>query len=239
LLAWLLVQRCGWKRGGLGLVLGGSVALILAAIAFGLDPNAVNTYLNDPQLAGDYDNVYFGAFNFNYLMLGATRTAPPTWLTLVGFGVVGAVGLLVLYFSRGRKQPLAQIGLGGVLLVVGCYTWLIKMKERYLVFGFSFFGQAALQERRLFKPFLIFSWMQMLPLVTTLYSNYNRWRKLSLADYPYWWSMLLNEDWVRRVFSVCTLLLFGYLLFFYLKQALTPKAEIMLESEKISTPLNS
>ncbi|MEI6046597.1 MAG: glycosyltransferase family 87 protein [Chloroflexota bacterium] len=216
LLVWLLITRCGWRRASVGLGLGGGLAFVLAAIAFGLDFSAVGRYLTHPELAGENNNLYPTALNLNYLVLGSEPIAPPLWLSLVGFGVVGGVLLLVLYLSDGSSKDrfLIRNGLGAALLVVTCFGWLIKMKERYLVFGFPFLAIAALQNRRLFKPFLALSWLQLLQLVISLDDN-TPWQELILAHYPYLWSSLLSQNWLRELLSIATLGLFCYLMVLY------------------------
>jgi Gpi18-like mannosyltransferase len=217
LLAWMLVQHCGWKRGSLGLLLGGGVALVLSGIAFGLDLNSVIHYFSNPQFAGEYSNEIPTAFNLNYLLLGTKKVEPPLWLSLSGFVVVGAVLLGLLYSCAGRNQTASRYGQAIALQVVSCFTWLIKMKERYLIYGLPFLGLAAVQQRRLFKPFLLLSWFQLVQLVMVLF-QYGRSRTQTLAENFQWWSWVLSQPDMRRLLSFCDLLLFFYLGFVYLKE---------------------
>lgn len=218
LLVWWLVQRCGWKRALIGLVAGGALALGLSAITFGLDSASIQRYLSDPQLVGENNNDIPLAFNLNYLILGSERQAIPAWLSLFGFGLVGLVLLGVIYSSRGRNRSLYEYGLAAAVQGLSCFSWLIKMKDRYLIYGMPFFGLAALQDRRLLKPFLLLSWLQLIQLVISLYGG-TRGRLRDMPDNFYLWSFLLDQEWLRRGLSACTLLLFVYLAWVYLRGA--------------------
>jgi Gpi18-like mannosyltransferase len=226
LLAWILVQRCGWRKGGGGLALGGILALSMATIAFGFDTKSVANYFNQPEFAGNYSYKYVTALNLNRLVVGSGQvTTVPSWLSLLGFVVVGLVMLGVLFTRTGRQNSLKRDGLAGTLLVVTCFSWLIKMKERYLIYSFPFLGIAALEDRRLFKPHLALSWLQLIQLLTTLF-DYSPLKKVNLTFYPFLWTRVLSQDWSDYVLSTCTMLLFFYLGYVYLKQVRrTPKPD--------------
>jgi hypothetical protein len=217
-LAWLLVQRCGWKRGGIGLGLGGVLALVLTGGAFGMDFQAVVRYFTQPEFAGDFDNGRPSAFNLNYLFLGEREVTPPGWLSLGGFVVVALMFLGLLYFTRGRDRPLKQYSLAVGVAAQGCFTWLIKMKERYLIYGLPFLGLAAMLDRRLVKIFLGLSWLQLLQLIISLYRQ-GRAQRRHLEENFMLWGQLLNADWLRTVLSVCTVAVFVYLAFFIGREA--------------------
>jgi hypothetical protein len=242
LLAWLLLQRTGWKRGGLGLTLGAGAALTMAGIAFGLDFKAIGRYLGQAQFAGEYKNENPAAYNLNYLLLGSTEGAPPTWLSLLGFAVVAIVLLTVLYFSaRHKNHPnqIEQFGLGASLLVVTCFSFLIKMKERYLIYGLPFLGLGALSNRRLIKPFLALSWLQMIHMVIGLF-QFGRSRTHTLPDNFFWWSSLLSQDLTKRLISVGTLGLFLWLATLYLSEVLPKQPKLTTPTEtpaqEVATP---
>ncbi len=228
LLVWWLVQRCGWRKGLAGLVLGVGLAVGLAGIAFGFDLRAFNHWLNSPELAGTYDNQFPSAFNLNFLVLGLSKGAPPLWLSLLGFGIVGLGLAAVIWFSRGRQKPFAQYELGATLLVVTCFSWLIKMKERYLLYSLPFFSLAVARERRLVKPFLALSLLQTLHLVIELL-NASRWKKATLADYPFWWGTFFSQELVQKGLSVLTLALWAYLVWRYIQLIRTPPAQEVTE----------
>ncbi len=226
LLGWALIRRCGWKRASFGIGLGGALALLLSAITFGFDPNAVVHYFGQDQFLGSgYLNNPI-AFNLNYLVLGTAEVAFPAWMVWLGLGMVSLVMLGVLLTSSRPDHPLKHYGLAANLLVVTCFSWLIKMRERYLIFGMPFLGLAAMQERRYIKPFLLLSWMQLIQLVIALYQR-QRWQTRTLPDNFYWWTTFLNQEWVRRGLSALMLVLFCYFGLLYLQQLkLTrPKAE--------------
>lgn len=223
LLAWMLVQRCGGKRGGLGVISGGVVALVLVGIAFGLDPASLSQYLNNPEFGGTYINKYPTAFNFNYLVIGSEPISPPGWLSVLGFVVMGAIMLGVILGSSGKDRSLKVYGLGSSLLILTSFSWLIKMKERYLLFSLPFLGMTALSSRRFVRPFLVLSWLQLLHLVAALY-DYSRWKQYTLDDYPFVWSILISNEWLKRGLSVATLALFGYLAFAFWQESFSKKA---------------
>ena len=230
-LAWMLVQRCGWKRGGVGLGLGGVLALALTGGAFGMDFQAVVRYFTQPEFAGDFDNGRPSAFNLNYLFLGEKEVTPPVWLSLGGFGVVALMFLGLLYFTMGRDRPLKQYALAVGIAAQGCFTWLIKMKERYLIFGLPFLGLAAMLDRRLVKIFLGLSWLQLLQLIISLYRQ-GRAQRRHLEENFMLWGQLLNAEWLRLALSVCTVAIFAYLAFFFVREALK-KSKIENQKSKI------
>lgn len=234
LLAWMLVQRCGWKRGSLGVVLGGVVALVLAAIAFGLDPASLAQYLNNPEFAGAYINKYPTAFNFNYLVIGSDPISPPEWLSILGFGVLVGIIIWVIIGSAGKNRALKVYGLGSSLLILSSFSWLIKMKERYLLFSLPFLGMTALTSRQFIKPFLFLSWLQLIHLVAALY-DYSRWKQYTLDDYPFVWSMVISNEWFKRGLSVATLALFGYLALAYYQESRPEKASPTLKPAEVES----
>ncbi len=206
-LAWMLVQRCGWQKSIWGFLLGGVVSLGLSVIAFGANFNSVLGWLRQPQFMGEYQNLNPAAFNLNYLVLGVERQPIPAWLSLVGFAVVGTTVLAVLYLTRGRDRAAGDYGFGGALLIVSGFTMLIKIKERYLTYALPLMGLAALQNRRLVKLYLALSWMHLIQLTEFLY-RFGGKRLRSLPDNFFWWSTLLNQEWLRNVLSALTILLF-------------------------------
>jgi hypothetical protein len=108
------------------------------------------------------------------------------------------------------------------------------MKERYLIFGLTFLGLAALRQRRFILPFLALSWLQLLHLIAAMYWQ-KPWKESSLLDYPYWWSQRLNEVWVRQVLSVGTLALFFYLFALYLIPLRPNQSKIKAEKQELVT----
>jgi Gpi18-like mannosyltransferase len=216
LLGWMLVRRSGLPKALAGLGLSGAIVLVLGGIAFGGNLNNVFAYFNSPEFGGTYLNSNPSAFNFNYLLLGTARLTPPLWLSLSGFGITGLVLLGVMYYSYSHPRSLSEYGAGAALVAITCFSYLIKMKERYLIFGFPFLGIAILQNNRLYKPFLVLSWLQLIQLVAILF-EYTPRKKITLADQPYLWSVLLEQDWTRRALALCVLLLGAYLVIYYLK----------------------
>lgn len=232
-LAWLLVQRCGWKRGGLGLGLGGVLALALTGGAFGMDFQAVVRYFTQPEFAGDFDNGRPSAFNVNYLVLGEKTITPPVWLSLGGFAVLALMFGALLYFTRGRDKPRKQYALAVGLAAQGCFTWLIKMKERYLIYSLPFLGLAAMLDRRLVKVFLGLSWLQLLQLIISLYRQ-GRAQRRDLSENFMLWGQLLSADWLRLVLSIGNVAVFAYLAFFFVREALK-KSKIEDQRSKIES----
>lgn len=223
-IAWLLIERCGWRKAiGAGVV-GSGVALALAALPFGFDLGAVWRYFNGKEFAGDYANLYPNAFNLNYLVLGTNPVEPPVWLSVLGFGVVGLTLLLICYYQfrhNNRSDAFRQWNLSAGLLAFTCFTWLIKMKERYLIFALPFVALAALHDRRLVKPFLALSWLHLYQLTVSLFMH-GRKRSRTLPENFYWWSTFLNEALLKQIVAVGTVGLWAYLAFLYLQTALKP-----------------
>jgi Gpi18-like mannosyltransferase len=218
LLVWMLIQRCGWRKALIGLGFGGSVVMGLSGVAFGGNLNNVFNYINSPEFGGSYSNNNPSAFNLNYLVLGTSKVVPPLWLSVSGFGVTLVVLLAIVYYSyRHRQRSLTEYGAEAGLLAITCFSWLIKMKERYLIFGFPFLAIGVLQNRRFYRPFLTLSWLQLIQLSAILF-EYTPRKKIALADQPYYWSIFLQQEWVRQGLSLCTLMLWGYLTLYYLKQ---------------------
>jgi hypothetical protein len=217
IMAWWLLQRCGWKRTLAGLSLGGVAVVALSAAPFGLDINKVILYFTQPEFTGTYTNSNPNATNFNYLIITNQRVELPVWMSLVGALVVCATLGIILYFSRGYYKSLKQAGLEAGLFAFTCFTWLIKMKERYVIYGIPFLGMAAIQERRLVKPFLALSWLQLLQLTIGIFQE-DRSRSKTLADNFYLWSITLNRVETQWLMSAGTIALWGYLLYFYLRE---------------------
>jgi hypothetical protein len=160
-------------------------------------------------------------------------------MSLVGALVVCATLGLILYFSRGFPKTLKQAGLEANLFTFTCFTWLIKMKERYVIYSIPFLGIAAIQDRRLFKPFLALSWLQLLQLTISIFQE-DRSRTKTLADNFYWWSVILNRVETQWIMSVGTIALWGYLLFFYLRKINlnrpTPTSDPEVTEKQLVTP---
>jgi hypothetical protein len=239
ILALLLLQRCGWKRTLAGLSLGGAVAVVLSAAPFGLDLNQVVRYFNQPEFTGTYTNSNPNATNFNYLIITNQRVELPVWMSLVGALVVATTLGLIVYFSRGISKTLKQAGLEAGLFAFTCFTWLIKMKERYVIYGIPFLGIAAILDRRLFKPFLVLSWLQLLQLTIAMFQE-DRSRTKTLADNFYLWSVTLNRVETQWLMSVVTIGLWGYLLFFYIRKVAlnreTTRPEAEVNSKELVSP---
>ncbi|MBN9387031.1 MAG: DUF2029 domain-containing protein [Chloroflexi bacterium] len=223
LLAWWLLQRCGWKKTLAGLSLGAVVALALSAAPYGLDINNVIYYFNQPEFTGIYTNNNPNAANFNYLIITNQRTPLPVWMSLTGTLVVMVTLALLVYFSRGKERSLKQGGFAAGYFAFSCFVWLIKMKERYLIYSLPFLGIGATQEKRLVKPFLALSWLQLLQLTISMFQE-DRSRSKTLADNFFWWSVTLNRVEVQWLLSLGTMILWGYLLFLYLRNALKKPA---------------
>lgn len=238
LLGWMFVQRCGWRKAIPGLVLGGIVALTMLVIAFGADWNSFNAYWSQSQLAGEYDNGIPTAFNLSFLVLDNQRVAIPTWLSILGFGLAGLTLLWLFYTMRGRNHSLQEYGLAATLSALACFVFLIKMKERYLLYGLPFMGQAALGERKFVMPFMLLSWLQLIHLVTYLYEA-GPWGKRGLINNFYLWSALLSQEWLRRLISIGTLALFGYLAFLYWQQLRLGRRESEVSSHLVEQPAKS
>ncbi len=217
-LALLLLQKGGKIKSFQSLALGFILAGTLSGIAFGFDPASVVNYFQNPEFAGDYDNKYPTTFNLSYLILGADRVAPPGWLSGLGFGIVGLVLLILVYLSLRKKQTLLNYCLGGAWLVISCFAWLIKMKERYLIFAFPFLGISALKEPKFYKVFLALSWLQLLQLLIGLY-EYSPLKTFTLSDQPFLWSYLLGLTPVRQLLALSSLALSIYTGYLFIHQA--------------------
>ncbi|HEX2916549.1 MAG TPA: glycosyltransferase 87 family protein [Chloroflexia bacterium] len=222
LLVWWLWQRCGWRKGLAGSALGGVVGAGLALYAFGLDWHSITAYLTQSQLAGQYENDIPTAFNLTFLVLGKGQENLPLWLSLLGFLLAGLVLLFTVIQSRGYRQPLERYGLSAMLAGLACFSFLIKMKERYLLYGLPFMGLAALQSRKFYRPFVLLSVLQLVHLVISLYSN-GPWGERGIASQFYLWCVLVGQDWFLRLLSVATLALTGYLLYLYWQETRTQK----------------
>lgn len=217
LLAWWLLQRCGWKKTLAGLSLGAVAVVVLSAVPYGMDFNHVIYYFNQPEFTGTYLNSNPNATNFNYLIITNQRVPLPLWMSLAGTAVVFATLGLMLFVNWKRVNPLRQASLEAGLFAFTCFTWLIKMKERYVIYSLPFLGIAAILDKRLVKPFLALSWLQLLQLTIGIFQE-DRSRTKTLADNFYLWSVTLNRTEVQWLMSAGTMALWGYLLFYYLRK---------------------
>jgi hypothetical protein len=217
-LLWMIVRWCGWKKGGFFITIGASLAIILAAIAFGMDINSVITYVNRGELAGEYTNSIPTALNLSFLVIGEESKTPPLWLNLVGFGVVGLVMLWIMITTRRKKSNFIQAILGSSLLGTACFTFLIKMKERYLLYGMPFLGLAGWLEKKYRLIFLTFSWLHLLQLVISLYYE-GPWGRRGLLNSFYLWSNVFSIEGVRRFLALAMIACFVWLAYLYFQEA--------------------
>ncbi|MEI7556317.1 glycosyltransferase 87 family protein [Candidatus Chlorohelix sp.] len=229
LLIWMLVQRCGWKKGILSLFLGGTIAFGMSVFAFGLDFKAVYNYFSSPELAGEYQ-VYGHAYNFQFLMLGAARVELPFWLSLAGFAAVGLILALILWTTRGQKQPLKKYALGATLLGTACFTFLIKMKERYLLYSLPIMWLATWQERKYRLPFLALCWLQLAHLIFSLQYK-------GLIYSFYFWSDIFAQDWTQRILALGTLGVFIWLSYLYWQEIQNKPATSKMEEPSLPTEI--
>jgi hypothetical protein len=209
----LLLKVAGWRRGLLGLTFGGIIALGLSVIAFGFDPNSFNRYWNQGQLAGEYRYDFPAAYNFDYLILGL-RTEVPTWLSILGFGAVALVGILIAWRTlRGATNPASSM-LGAALLNTTCFTFLIKMKERYLIYAMPLLGLGTHYDRKLIGPFLTLSWLQLINLSIIMFQS-GRSRLQTLPENFYLWGNLLSQNWLRQGVALGFILTLLYMVAYY------------------------
>ena len=231
LLALLLIQRCGWKKTLQGLGLGAVASVLMCVVYFGGSPQLVARFMGQTELAGEYLNSFNTAnLNLNFLMLGYAKIATPLWLSLLGFATAGAILLWVLIsiFLRGRNdKPQAHYSLAIGLIITTCYTLLIKMKERYNLYGLPFLGLAAMKDRRrLMVPFLLISWLHLVATLVGLYQYNKVTNRTVLPNNFLWWSDILSREETRRVFSAGSVILLIYLLalYFGFRQTAEPAA---------------
>jgi hypothetical protein len=213
----LLLKVAGWRRGLIGLTFGGAVALIMSVVAFGFDQDSFSRYWSQGQLAGDYRYDFPAAYNLNYLFLGM-RTEVPTWLSAVGFGLVGLVALLVGWRTlRGATGP-QDSTLGAALLNTACFSFLIKMKERYLIYAMPLLGLGTHYDRKLIGPFLTLCWLQLINLSIIMFQS-GRSRLQTLPENFYLWSSLLSQEWLRKGLAIGFILTLLYMLVYYWRTA--------------------
>ncbi len=219
----LLLKVAGWRRGLIGLAAGAGTALTVSVIAFGFNVEAFNRYWGQGQLTGDYRYDFPAAYNLNYLVLGL-RTEVPTVLTLFGFGIVGLAGLLVVWGIIHGASGWGKVGLAAALLNTACFTFLIKMKERYLMYAMPLFGLATHYNRRLIGPYLTLGWLQLINLSIIMFQS-GRSRLQTLPENFYWWSSLLSQEWLRRGVAIGFILTLGWMAVLYWREANSSKTE--------------
>ncbi|HEX2914209.1 MAG TPA: hypothetical protein VH186_25640 [Chloroflexia bacterium] len=241
LLGWMLLQRFGRYKGLIALSIAVLVTIVLGTFAFGFDSVAINTYFRQPEFTGNYHNELAAAFNLNYLVMGKEVMELPAWLSLAGFVVVCLVCVWVLKTISGRNQTLSRYSEGAALLGLSCFTFLIKMKERYLIFGIPFLGLAAIRNPRFLWPLLLLSWLQLLNLTSSLFLYNHAPYHRNLNDSFYLWSILLGEDWMGYLLSSSTILLFGWLAYLYWQEVRTrvvlPQIEEYASEEAVRQPV--
>lgn len=214
----LMPKMFGWRKALLALVPGGLLALALALPAFGMNGESLVRYWSQGQLAGEAGAVGFAAaYNLSFLVLDFGEIYP-RWLTLLGFGLTGLVFAGVLgrtFFDKNREviEPENSLPAAGILNLA-CFTFLIKMKERYLVYAMPLFGLAVHYERKWLAPFLAISWLQLLNLSSVLFMN-GRTRLQTLPEFFYWWVILLNQSWLRKSIALAFIATLGWLVYLY------------------------
>ncbi len=224
-LGWIIWRKAGWRKALSAIAIGGSCALLIAAITFGLDWGEVLQYFQQPEFIGTYQNDFPVAFNFSYLVMGVERIIPPTWMNLLGLAVIACTFGLVIWTTRRRDYPHAieRYAFGAGLIALAFFCWAIKMKERYLLYSLFFLAIAVLQNRRLLKPFITLCWVQ---LIQTVIVNYGHVRYRTAFDF-YWWNSLFIQDATRRALSVITLLMFFYFVAVYVASYIKPTRPVL------------
>jgi hypothetical protein len=220
LLTFLLIQKCGWKKTLQGLAIGAVASAGMFVVYFGGNPDLFIRFFGQTELAGAYNNAWItDSFNLNFLLLGYANMAVPLWVSLPGFALAGATLLGILYttFLRGRREKSQEhysFAIGLHITVV--YTLLIKMKERYNLYGLPLIGLAAMKEkRRLLVPFFLVSWLHLVSTLVGLY-QYNKVSNRTVLPANFmWWSDILSREETRRVLSAASLVLLVWLLALY------------------------
>jgi hypothetical protein len=209
----LLPKLVGWKRGILGMLPGVGVVLVMSLAAFGLSWDSFSRYWNQGQLAGDFRYQFPTAYNLSFLLIDP-NIEPPNWITGLGFGLVGLVMVGVAWkVLRGATRP-GDSSLATGLMNTACFTFLIKMKERYLVYGMPLMGLGVYYDRKLLKPFLALSWLQLLNLSILMFQT-ERFRLQTLPENFYLWSSLLSQQWFRKSIAVAFILMIVYMGWLY------------------------
>lgn len=215
----MLVKQHNRRQSKKELLLTIAVIFLACCIPFGLSLQVLSTYFKHPEFIGPYNNDSPSANNLNYLILGELAMEPPLWLTGLGCAVVLATVGLISYFLWRSTPSLQQYLFGSGLLALTCFVFLIKMKERYIIFSLPFLGLAALYNRRQLKFFLLLSWVQLTSLTITQHNTYFVWVRRVVTENFTLWSEIINEDLTRVVLSVAVLGLFGYYALEYFQQA--------------------
>ncbi|MBN9391824.1 MAG: DUF2029 domain-containing protein [Chloroflexi bacterium] len=222
LLTFLLIQKCGWKKTLQGLAIGAVVSVGMFVVYFGGQFDLFVRFFGQTELAGAYNNAWItDSFNLNFLLLGYANMAVPLWVSLPGFALAGATLLGILYttFLRGpREKPQEHYSFASGLHITVVYTLLIKMKERYNLYGLPLIGLAAMKEkRRLLVPFFLVSWLHLVSTLVGLY-QYNKVSNRTVLPANFmWWSDILSREETRRVLSAASLVLLVWLLWLYFR----------------------
>lgn len=221
LLTFLLIQRCGWKKTLQGLAIGAAASVAMFVVYFGGNPALLGRFFGQTELAGAYNNAWItDSFNLNFLLLGYANMAVPLWVSLPGFVLAGATLLLILYttFLRGkREKPQEHYSFAIGLHITAVYTFLIKMKERYNLYGLPLIGLAAMKEKRsLLVPFFLVSWLHLVATLVGLY-QYNKVSNRTVLPKNFMlWSDILSREETRRVLSAASIVVFVWLLALYM-----------------------
>lgn len=215
----MLLKQHNTRQGKKELLLSIAVIFLACCIPFGMSLQVISTYFKHPEFIGPYNNDSPSANNLNYLILGELAMEPPFWLTGLGCAVVLAIVGLISYFLWRSTPSLKQYLFGSGLLALTCFVFLIKMKERYIIFSLPFLGLVALYKRRQIKFFLLLSWIQLTSLTITQHNTYFVWVRRVVTENFTLWSEIINEDLTRVILSVGVLGLFGYYALDYFQQA--------------------
>lgn len=210
----LLFKICGWRRGTLALLPGLALALIGSLVAFGFNGGSLVRYWSQGQLSGETNYAFPAAYNLSYLFV-EMGDEYPRWLTLLGFGLTGLVFAGVLWFTLRGATALPHTTLGAALLNTACFTFLIKMKERYLIYAMPLLGLGLHYNRALLPPFLLLSWLQLLNLSSIMFMS-GRSRLQTMPEFFYLWTSLLGEVWLRKTVAVLFILTLVYMAGLYL-----------------------
>jgi len=226
-LGWMLLSLAGIKRGIIALICGTIVIAVMAAVPFGFDASILRKLFQNPEFTGSFTNSVM-ATNLTYLVLGFEQLPYPSALIIFEFvlmgGIMSIVFIMLLRRDRTRSD---RYVLAAALVGLAAFVLLPKGKPRYLIYGLTFLGIASLSDKKLVKPFLILSWVQLFQLTMILGFPQIYFVPSLNQQVPYLWFALQSDGNWWGLQSLTSIITIGYVLWIYIgasKQAIpSPK----------------